>query len=268
MWNEARTINRLANTLAVMAVLAVLAGCVYWVMQRPMFSLQAIELEPTRNSSLRYVTPENVQASIASKLTGNFFTIRLAEAQTVFEEVPWVRTASVRRIWPNTLRVTVEEHQPLALWNDNQIINTWAQVFTANQGELEDDVNLPQFEGPEGKEGLVVSRYAELERWFAPLGLTVKELSLNNRLAWQVKLSSGMTLALARDPGAEAADSKGGIPGALPFSEGLERFVQAMPQINQRTGGRALTHADLRYPNGFAITLAALPEPTQPKKKR
>jgi cell division protein FtsQ len=41
-----------------------------------------------------------------------------------------------------------------------------------------------------------------------------------------------------------------------------------MPQINQRTGGRALTHADLRYPNGFAITLAALPEPTQPKKKR
>jgi cell division protein FtsQ len=93
-------------------------------------------------------------------------------------------------------------------------------------------------------------------------------LSLNNRLAWQVKLSSGLTLALARDPGAEAADSQGGIPGALPFSEGIERFVQAMPQINQRTGGRALTHADLRYPNGFAITLAALPEPTQPKKKR
>ena len=67
MWNEARTINRLANTLAVLAVLAVLAGCVYWVMQRPMFNLQAIELEPTRNSSLRYVTPENVQASIATK---------------------------------------------------------------------------------------------------------------------------------------------------------------------------------------------------------
>ena len=76
MWNEARTINRLANTLAVMAVLAVLVGCLYWVMQRPMFSLQAIELEPIPNSSLRYVTPENVQSSIATKLTGNFFTIR------------------------------------------------------------------------------------------------------------------------------------------------------------------------------------------------
>ncbi len=268
MWNEARTINRLANTLAVLAVLAVLAGCVYWVMQRPMFNLQAIELEPTRNSSLRYVTPENVQASIATKLTGNFFTIRLSDAQTVFEDVPWVRTATVRRIWPNTLRVAIEEHQPLALWNENQMIDTWAHVFTANQGELDDDLQLPRFEGPEGKESLVVSRYAELERWFAPLGLTVRELSLNNRLAWQVKLSNGLTLALARDPGAEEPGTPGGIPGALPFSQGIERFVQALPQIQQRTGGRTLTHADLRYPNGFAVTLAALPETTQPKKKR
>ena len=58
------------------------------------------------------------------------------------------------------------------------------------------------------------------------------------------------------------------ITYAMKIMQPFERFVQAMPQINQRTGGRALTHADLRYPNGFAITLAALPEPTQPKKKR
>ena len=268
MWNEARTINRLANTLMVLAVLAVLAGCLYWVMQRPLFTLKAIELEPAHNSSLRYVSPESVQASIATKLIGNFFTIRLSDAQAVFEAVPWVRNATVRRIWPNTLRVTIEEHQPFALWNENQMINTWAHVFTANQGELEDDVSLPQFDGPEGKEGLVVSRYAELERWFAPLGLTVRQLSLSNRLAWEVVLSNGMTLSLPRDPGAEAADSQGGIPGALPFSEGIERFVQSLPVINQKTGGRAITHADLRYPNGFAITLAALPETLQPKKKR
>jgi cell division protein FtsQ len=29
-----------------------------------------------------------------------------------------------------------------------------------------------------------------------------------------------------------------------------------------------VTHADLRYPNGFALTLAALPENPQLKKKR
>ena len=148
------------------------------------------------------------------------------------------------------------------------MINTWARAFTANQGELDDDLSLPQFEGPQGNEGLVVTRYAELERWFAPLGVSVKQLSLSDRLAWEVTLSNGLTMALGRDPGAEAPDPQGGVPGALPFADRIERFVQAWPIINQKTGGRAVTHADLRYPNGFAITLAALPEPTQPKKKR
>ena len=268
MWNEARTINRLANTLAVLAVLAMLAGGIYWLIQRPQFELQAIEIEPAPNSTLHYVTPASIQNAIAGNLTGNFFTINLADAQKVFEDAPWVRSASVRRIWPNAIRVSIEEQQPLALWNESQMLNTWGQVFTANQGELDDDVVLPQFDGPEGKEGLVVHRYAELARWFAPLDVTVRKLSLSDRLAWQVTLSNGMTLALGRDPGADAPDPQGGIPGALPFAERIQRFVQALPMASQKIGDRAVTHADLRYPNGFALTLAALPENPQLKKKR
>jgi cell division protein FtsQ len=268
VWNEARTINRLANTLAVLAVLAMLAGGIYWLIQRPQFELQAIEIEPAPNSTLHYVTPASIQNAIAGNLTGNFFTINLVDAQKVFEDAPWVRSASVRRIWPNAIRVSIEEQQPLALWNESQMLNTWGQVFTANQGELDDDVVLPQFDGPEGKEGLVVNRYAELARWFAPLDVTVRKLSLSDRLAWQVTLSNGMTLALGRDPGADAPDPQGGIPGALPFAERIQRFVQALPMASQKIGDRAVTHADLRYPNGFALTLAALPENPQLKKKR
>ena len=234
MWNEARTINRLANTLMVLAVLAMLAGGIYWLIQRPQFELQAIEIEPAPNSTLHYVTPASIQNAIAGNLTGNFFTINLADAQKVFEDAPWVRSASVRRIWPNAIRVSIEEQQPLALWNESQMLNTWGQVFTANQGELDDDVVLPQFDGPEGQELLVVHRYAELARWFAPLDVTVRKLSLSDRLAWQVTLSNGMTLALGRDPGADAPDPQGGIPGALPFADRIQRFVQALPMVSQR----------------------------------
>jgi cell division protein FtsQ len=268
VWNEARTINRLANTLAVLAVLAVLAGGVYWLIQRPVFNLHTIEIEPAPNTSLKYVSPASVRASISGQLSGNFFTINLSSAKSVFEAVPWVRSAVVRRIWPNALRVTIEEQQPFALWNENQMINTWGQTFTANQGELDDDDSLPQFEGPEGTEALVVRSYAELTRWFAPLDVSVTRLSLSERYAWQVSLSNGMTLALGRDPGAEAPDPTGGIPGALPFAARIQRFVQAWPVVRQKVGRREVTHADLRYPNGFALTLAPLPEPPQPRKKR
>ena len=268
MWNEARTINRIANTLAVLAVLAMLAGGVYWLIQRPFFMLRTIEIEPASNGKLIYVTPESLRNAIAGKLTGNFFTMNLDQAQDVFAEAPWVRSAMVRRIWPNAIRVTIEEQQPFAIWNENQMINTWGQVFTANQGELDDDAVMPQFEGPDGTAGLIVQRYAELERWFSPLDLSVRNISLSDRYALHVTLSNGMTLALGRDPGAEAPDPTAGVPGALSFAARIERFVQAWPVVNQRIGGRAVTNADLRYQTGFALTLAALPENTQLKKKR
>jgi len=272
VWNDARTINLLANTLAVLAVAAMLAAGVAWVAQRPYFTLRAIELEPVPDSQLHYVSTGAVRAAIAGRLRGNFFTMDLDQAREAFESVPWVRRATVRRIWPNTLRVRIEEQQPLALWNENQMINTWGEAFTANTGELDDDADLPQFAGPDGSEELVVQRYAELARWFAPLDLRVRQLDLSPRYAWRATLSNGMKLDLGRDPGADAPDPLG-LPGALPFAARIQRFVQAWPAVASRLEGRTVTQADLRYPNGFALALAPLPDThphteTKPAKKR
>lgn len=259
MWNDARTTNLIANTLAVLAVVAILIAGLVWVAHRPYFLLSSIELVPAPDTELHYVSPESVRAVIANRFDGNFFTVNLNEAREVFESVPWVRRASIRRIWPGTLRVQLEEEQPLALWNENQMINTWGEAFTANMGELDDDMVLPQFSGPEGTEGLVVQRYAELARWFAPLDLQVRELNLSPRYAWKATLSNDLVLDLGRDPGADAPDPHG-VPGALPFAARIQRFVQAWPAVVSRLEGRSVTQADLRYPNGFALALAPLPE--------
>ena len=145
------------------------------------------------------------------------------------------------------------------------MINTWGEAFTANTGEVDDETVLPQFSGPEGTESLVVQRYAELARWFAPLDMHVKQLELSPRYAWRVVLSNGMLLDLGRDPGADAPDPHG-LPGALPFAARIQRFVQAWPAVAGRLEGRTITQADLRYPNGFALALAPLP-PSETKSK-
>src|SRR3546814_13681598 len=85
------------------------------------------------------------------------------------------------------------------------MINTWGETFSANQGELPDDAHLPQLNGPDGYEPLVVQRYAELMRWFAPLSVRVREITLSPRSAWTVMLSNGLRLAQGRDPAADAA---------------------------------------------------------------
>lgn len=264
MFSDARLTNFIANTLALLAVFALLAGLVAWVAQRPYFAIKALEIEPAKADQFSYVSPATVQATIAGRIHGNFFSISLDDTRRVIESVPWVRHASVRRVWPNTLAVTIEEQQPLALWNENQMINTWGEAFTANQGELPDNVAMPQLNGPDNSERLVVQRYAEIARWFAPLNLHVREVTLSPRYAWEVQLSDGMRLSLGRDPAADAVDPHG-RSGALPFAARIERFVQVWPKLSDRLRGRKIRTADLRYPNGFAITLASVSEKSSAK---
>lgn len=254
--NDARLVNFLANTLALLAVLAMVASVIVWVAQRPYFSIAQVQIKPMGDETLDYVSAATVQATIAGRLVGNFFSINLNDARRVLESVPWVRNVSVRRVWPDTLLVEFEEQQPLALWNEDEMINTWGEAFRANQGELPDDVRLPAFFGPDDAERLVVQRYAELARWFAPLGLTVSEIHLSPRYAWSVRLSDGLMLNLGRDPAADVADPHGRA-GAVPFARRIERFVQAWPVLASQVN-RPVVSADLRYPDGFAVTLGSV----------
>lgn len=264
MFQDARLINFIANSLALLAVAALLLGVVVWIAQRPYFSISKMHVAPAEEETeLQFVTASSLNEAIKGKLRGNFFFIDLDEARRLIETAPWVRHARVQRVWPNALAVYIEEHQPLALWNENEMINTWGEAFSAYAGDLPEGARLPQLKGPEESERLVVQRYADVARWFAPLRLRVNELSLSPRYAWEVTLSDGMRLTLGRDPAADIADPHG-RSGALPFSARIERFVEAWPRLAQTLNGRAIAHADLRYPNGFAITLAPV-TPTSTK---
>lgn len=268
MWNEARIINATANLLSVLAVLALLSAALVWFVRLPVFDFKKIEIAAVPDSPFQYMAPDLIRSAIAGQLYGNFFTMDLSQARQAFESASWVRQAQVRRVWPNMLRVTIEEQRPQGLWNENQLVNTWGEVFMANRAALENEASLPQFQGPEGTESLMIQRYAELTQWFEQLDIQVDGLTLTSRYALQVTLSNGVTLDLGRDPGAEAPDPQAGVPGAVTFGERIERFVRTWPKVLAQIPQREVMHVDLRYPDGFALTLAPLPESTPLNKKR
>ena len=82
--------------------------------------------------------------------------IDLRAVRRAFESVPWVRLAVVRRVWPNRLRVQLEEHRPVAIWGSEsgaeKLVNSFGEVFEANLGDVEDD-DLPTLAGPERQLG-------------------------------------------------------------------------------------------------------------------
>jgi cell division protein FtsQ len=253
LWHDVRLLNATANGLMAAAATALVASVGAWVVQRPAFALQAVVVEPSvPEQPLQHVNRALLRSAGAARLHGNFFTVDLGAVRESFEQVPWVRRAQVRRIWPNTLRVGIEEHEPLAVWHDGRLVNTFGELFAANAAEAEADRALLEFSGPPGSEAEVMRRWQELRTQLAPLSLTPEALTLSSRYAWSARLENGTVLLLGRDQG-------------LPIAERVARWVAVYPTVQTRLN-REIAQVDLRYPNGFAMRAPGAIDKAPPDK--
>jgi cell division protein FtsQ len=195
------------------------------------------ELFPVRElvvaSSLKHTSAHEILAAV--KIGGNFFAVSPEDVRASLERLPWVRSASVRRVWPDRLEVEIEEHVALARWGDDALVNTFGERFFANSDE-----SLPAFVAPAGTEAEVARRYASFARIVAPLGAPPERIVLTPRLAWQLRLANGLNVMLGRD--ADAAEAR------------LRRFVDVY-DLTLKTIERRHEYVDLRYPNGFALRI-------------
>jgi cell division protein FtsQ len=237
---DVRLMNATAAALALVATILVAAMAVMWLARQPLFAIRSISVDGdvARNSV------STIRANAAPKLAGNFITMDLRAVRRAFESVPWVRLAVVRRVWPNRLRVQLEEHRPVAIWGSEsgaeKLVNSFGEVFEANVGDVEDD-NLPTLAGPEGSSAHVLAMLGRVEAGLAPLGARVEALALSGRGSWQATLDSGAVVELGRgsddDVLARAA-----------------RFVATVDQVTSRYH-RPLEYADLRHSDGYAVRL-------------
>lgn len=175
--------------------------------------------------------PETRQAvrTLAPRLTGGFFSLDLKGIHVAFEQLPWVRHADVRRLWPGRLVVHLEEHRAAAAWNDRALLDTHGEVFEGAAWR-----GVPRFYAPEGMEREVARRYGEFARIVAPLGMRVEQLVVSARQSWRVRLTGGVSVELGREK----------------LNERLHRFARFYPKAVAAVG--PIPRVDMRYPNGFA----------------
>ncbi len=255
MWQDIKMLNATANALYGLVALALISACLWWVTQRPYFTLKVIRVEGAEQAQLRHINPLTVRSAALARIKGNFFTANLDTVRQTFESVPWVRKATVRREWPNQLTVTLEEHSPLGTWGDDgRLLSTKGDVFTANLAEAEEDADLLAFNGPVGSEKEVIARLNDLNVWFAPLDVTAVALYLSSRYAWTVKLSNGVMVELGREK------------STTTLNERVERLVGIYPQLAKRLQDR-IESIDMRYPNGLALKAQGLTVGSDSKKK-
>ena len=247
IWNHAKIMRVMANTLLLIALLVSCGWLLFWLGQKPAFTLNHLTVESLDGRELKHVNLPTIKTRALDQVKGNFFTIRLDQARQAFETMPWVRRASVRREWPNGIVVAIEEHQALGVWAGEtpRLINTYGEVFVANMAEAEAGSSLLRFGGPEGSNKDVFREYQQLNLWFEPWQASVKSIELSSRYAWRVKLSNNLNIELGRE--LDERDSK-------QIQLSVERLIKSWPQVQEKWGQR-VDSIDLRYANGYAINI-------------
>jgi len=226
MWDNHRLLNQIASALFALGAAAIVYALVGAGIRSPLFALREIEV----TGDTAHTTRAQVQALATRELRGTFFTLELEQASATFTKLPWVRVAQVRRIWPDRLEVTLQEHVPLARWNAKALVNLQGEVFHATT-----DMHLPSLSGPDGTSAEMAQSYVGFRDMLAAIGRTPVEVHLSVRRAWRVSLDDGQILELGRQD----------------LMPRLARFVAAYRTIVAHVPPGA--RIDLRYENGFAI---------------
>jgi cell division protein FtsQ len=245
MWDDPRQLNAAAAGLVLVAAALLAWGFVAWAARQPAFAFREVVVR----GPLEHASAAHLEAVIRDELAGTFFTMNLDRARAALSRVPWVKGVALRRQWPRRLEVTIDEHVPLARWNDAALIDGDGEVFGADY-----DGELPQFAGPDDRAAEVAARYREWSAVLAPLALTTREVRLSARGGWQVGATGAggpLELELGRDE-----------PAAR-----LARFVAVWGRTlgPLARAGTRIDHVDLRYRNGFAARVPGFKE--RPPKK-
>ncbi|MFN2308156.1 MAG: cell division protein FtsQ/DivIB [Gammaproteobacteria bacterium] len=216
-------------TLILALGVAVSAGS-HWVRDPENLPLRSLRVE----GEFRALSAEQVRAAVAGAARGSFFTVNVEAVRRAAESLPWVASARVRRVWPDTLHLQVVEQRAAARWGEAGLLNPSGQLFMPDAASL--PPRLPHLSGPEAQRQRVMQTYVAMTALLAPLGRHVAELHLDARRSWLLRLDSGVEVRLGRRD--ELAQ--------------LERFVRVYPTAFAARQAE-LSRVDLRYSNGLAV---------------
>ena len=184
--------------------------------------------------SLNHVSAQDVQRSLNNiGYIGTFMSQDVSTLQQAVSSIPWVEHASVRKQWPNTIKVFLTEYHAVAVWNGRQLLNSKGKVFDGDVAQLRHP--RVKLYGPKGTSSEVLAVWQDNEPKFQRLGLKIASIVLNQRRAWQIILTNGVRLELGEDA----------------LLQRMTRFISLYKQLGNKAD--QVSYVDLRYDTGAAV---------------
>ena len=178
--------------------IAVALGSAWWahavVNWRDAFPLREIRVE----GRFEHVDSQRVVDTVAPLSAEGFFGADMRTIKRALEELPWVKAAWVRRIWPDALQVTLDERQAVARWREQGLVSSDGTVFFPQQlvGQQLPVLVMPQVSGK-----VDLDRYYRMRDALKAVGLEIVRFDVDGRRAVHITLGNGASLLLGRREG-------------------------------------------------------------------
>ena len=195
------------------------------------FPINTVKIE----AAYQHISHQQLESILGEFLDTSFFTLPMGRLQTRINELEWVESVQLERIWPDSLKISLIEKTPIATWNDG-LLTANAEVFNEGRAATAELSSMPHLSGPINQQQEVLQVYQKMSKILSMYGLVVASLELRKNHAWEMGLANGVQLRL----------------GKRDLETRITRFCKAYPAVFADRVEQ-LASVDLRYPRGMAV---------------
>ena len=185
--------------------------------------------------SFQYIAKDKLKQVLQGQLTHGLYNVDLQQIQQTLNELPWIKKASVKRVWPDAINIKIEEHRPIVRWGDKGLLDQNGNLFYPDN--MKNLQQIPLLTGTVGYEKKLLEIMKGVVLSLQDRKFVLTEFHVNKRGAWKIKLKNGMKLMLGQKE---------------PLKK-FQLFLKTFSLIGKSQEAKVAI-VDLRYPNGYALT--------------
>ena len=164
----------------------------------------------------------------------SFFNFKINILKKEIEKVSWVKSADIRRVYPGEIKIYIEEHIPIAIWNNESYMNNIGDIFFIHDIKK----NLPMINSNESRNKIMHVYFSLLLKYISDYNfdIEIKKIEENEIRSISAYLSSGIIVKF----------------GSKDIKSKIHTFFKAYKTLNS-SDLKKIGYIDMRYSNGFSI---------------
>ena len=211
-----------------LALLAItIFGFIYISVNQPVTSIKI-------QGDFKRVSIKRVDSILSELMNQGFLTINQSKYKNRLENIDWVKSVRINKVWPNKINVLLIEDDVIGLWNKKLLLNSSGELYNLDQRVVPKE--LIQFFGPDDRVNDVYERFNLYNDELVTRGILIEKIELNLRGSWEITIRPSIKIKL----------------GEKDTQERFERFLTIWDQ-SLLENFELISYIDLRYREGFVI---------------